>query len=408
MNMKGLVKSSLLIPTGMLLNFLMTIYLSRILNIAEFGAYSLILQWANLIAITASCGLPMMGQRALPAYTEQRQLDKLRQYMRIVDIVLVSAVLASVFTLLIIPFCLIDYIISATVLCASINIAWLFQRYLALGNDDVTQAILPRDVLFPIALVAGVALLKIEDLTSLMILYICTLGVIIISSLYSTRKKAFVNTIGIKAGSLSFLKTVKESFPFSVTSFGQLGLNGVEILVVGIFLSSEDVGLYALALKISLVSGLIIRVINVSTGQWFARLYAGNNIEKFMDLYKNMRILSSMVSVSVLVVVLVYAQDLLGAINEGYVAGYLVLVILVVGQTVVALFGPVSIGLNMMGKQGSVAAITSKFAVLNIIICSVAIVSFGLIGVACSVAFCNIMSKYSQFNIFLRSAKLES
>ena len=111
---------------------------------------------------------------------------------------------------------------------------------------------------------------------------------------------------------------------------------------------------------------------------------------------------------SVLVVVLVYAQDLLGAINEGYVAGYLVLVILVVGQTVVALFGPVSIGLNMMGKQGSVAAITSKFAVLNIIICSVAIVSFGLIGVACSVAFCNIMSKYSQFNIFLRSAKLES
>ena len=82
MNMKGLVKSSLLIPTGMLLNFLMTIYLSRILNIAEFGAYSLILQWANLIAITASCGLPMMGQRALPAYTEQRQLDKLRQYMR--------------------------------------------------------------------------------------------------------------------------------------------------------------------------------------------------------------------------------------------------------------------------------------------------------------------------------------
>jgi O-antigen/teichoic acid export membrane protein len=171
---------------------------------------------------------------------------------------------------------------------------------------------------------------------------------------------------------------------FSAVSFVGLLSGSMGVLVLGLFGPSSSVGALQIAISLSNLVVLPLLVINLTIPYNIVKFSEEKDRDSLQLLLKKSALLCAMVSVPVSLVFIVFSKPIIGYLyGEDYVdLAYNLLTILIVGQFVNSVFGPVGQVLSMSGYEREVLKGYATGLLVNFLICLSTIPVLGPIGAA--------------------------
>lgn len=181
---------------------------------------------------------------------------------------------------------------------------------------------------------------------------------------------------------LRYSNLLKESFPMMLSSSMIFIVFSVDTLMLGYFVSSEDVGIYRVITQISALNAIFLITFNAIVGPKISNLFSeGKNLEIKSLVFKSSKIIFY-ISLPILFIILIFSKDILHFFGKEYLAGSSAIIILSVCQFIYAISGSVDLILNMTGKQKIFGKITVLTAIFNIILNFILIPKLGINGAA--------------------------
>jgi O-antigen/teichoic acid export membrane protein len=173
-----------------------------------------------------------------------------------------------------------------------------------------------------------------------------------------------------------------------------------DILVLGLFRQSDDVGVYKVAAQAATLIPFGLQAVNVVIMPYVARLHAEGDHRRLQRLVtQSARVILALALPLVLAFVLLGDAILASAFGPEYARGHTALILLSLGQLANAGMGSVSVLLNMTGHERDTLRGVAVAALANIILNFLLIPPFGLVGAAAATA-----STFVIWNLLLRRA----
>ena len=161
-----------------------------------------------------------------------------------------------------------------------------------------------------------------------------------------------------------------------------LFISNFDILILGLFRSEAEIGIYSIASKLSLLTGFVISSINAVSAPQFSQLHFSQQRKALITLASKSSRLIFWASFPILLILSIGGKYFLGIFGAEFAAGYTILVILVMKEFINAAGGSVGNFLNMTGSHADFRNIMIIAALVNIIMNLILIPRWGLIGAA--------------------------
>ncbi len=168
-------------------------------------------------------------------------------------------------------------------------------------------------------------------------------------------------------------------------------MSWTDIIMLGMFRTQEEVGIYNVAVRLSMITSFTLAAINSIAAPKFAELWGKKDLEGLKRVAQQSTKLIFWTSAPVLVLYLLFPSFFMGLFGEEFKEGALALVILTVGQFVNAGCGSVLTILAMTQKEKVVRNILFISTFLNIILNYILINMLGLSGAAIATSLANIV-----------------
>jgi O-antigen/teichoic acid export membrane protein len=178
---------------------------------------------------------------------------------------------------------------------------------------------------------------------------------------------------------------LKVSLPMLVTHSSFLILNWMNILLIGYFSTEVDAGIYNVALRVAMMTSLTLQAVNSIAAPKFAENYSRqdkNGLNKVINQSTKLILYSS---TPILLGCVIFSRPILSIFGPAFKDGYLVLIIIAIGQFFSALCGPVGNILNMTGHERIVKNTMSSALIINLILGIIFIPGLGILGAAVSI-----------------------
>jgi len=196
----------------------------------------------------------------------------------------------------------------------------------------------------------------------------------------------------------SVRKLLGVSLPMLLSSSMFFTMQWSATIILGIFRSDAEVGIFNIAVKIAAVTGFSLIAINSIAAPKFAEAYGKKDIAALRETARLSTKLIFWTSFPLLVVLLAFPRPILGLFGHEFRAGYLALIFLVAGQFVNAITGPVGALLQMTGRERVFHHIMLISTVINVILNVLLTPGYGISGAALanavSMIFCNLCCAY--------------
>lgn len=176
------------------------------------------------------------------------------------------------------------------------------------------------------------------------------------------------------------------SVPLTVKDAGSFLYNRVDILMVGIFLSSSSVGIYNVAVLLSTLLALPLSAFNQLFPPVASRLYTNEQMDELNSVFTIVTRWTFTVSLLLAIGAFVYRSEALIIFGNEFSRGATVLALFVGGQLLNNAVGPSGYVLMMTEHQYLSSINQTSFGVLNVILNYVFITNFGMIGAALATA----------------------
>jgi O-antigen/teichoic acid export membrane protein len=154
------------------------------------------------------------------------------------------------------------------------------------------------------------------------------------------------------------------------------------VLILGFALGPEPVALFSLASRIAEMVVLALSIVVMTTGPHLAELHAKQEYPRMQRLVTRSTIAVSVWAVPIALGLIFAGRWLLGWFGPQFVAGYPILVVLVVGQTVNAITGTVALVMTMGGLERAVLKVQALALIITAVLCLVLIPVWGALGAA--------------------------
>lgn len=178
------------------------------------------------------------------------------------------------------------------------------------------------------------------------------------------------------------------SLPASSAGLFTVFIIWIDRLVISIFLSSSDVGIYQAASQTSIFFSLVISGFSSIFIPMIADLYHRNDIEQLKELYRVSTKWGIYLAVPVMLVVLLFSQECITILfGKAYIAGGIVLVILSSAQFIHVAAGAVGPLMVMTGHQNRWFTLSGLMLLISIILNVILVPRWGLVGASCATAF---------------------
>lgn len=404
---------------GIIGTYIFTFLVSRYYGAKGMGIYSLSLSIMLILEMCGTIGFKTSVLRFVGQFSAENKHHKINSlYKNILEIIIpVSFFLVVVLFLfsnkiavlifhndtLSIPFKIISLILPLHVV-AAINI----EIIRGLKNIPLSEYLRNlNEPLFSIPFLLVITLFASNCYTPIVAFSFATIGTFLISTRYVAKKmKSFSRNA---EELLSKTELIKISLPMMITAFSALIMGTIGTIMVGMFSTTENVGIYDIALRVASVTSFILYSINTIAAPKFSELYWSKNME---DLKKVVRLSSKLIfgfSFPVLLVFIFFPQFFMGIFGNEFIVGKYALVFLTIGQFVNASSGSVGIFLNMTGKQHIFRNIILTATFINVILNYLLIPKYGINGAAIatmiSMSFWNIWAALyirvkSNINVF--------
>jgi O-antigen/teichoic acid export membrane protein len=231
-----------------------------------------------------------------------------------------------------------------------------------------------------------------------------SLTVLAITSSFRIVKKIRKNSPDA-SNELSIKEMIESALPMLLANSMLLISGWVNIIMLGIFSTESDVGVYSVILKIATFSTFVLSSINSISAPRFARLHATGDTDGLKKYVAQTAMVIFYTSIPIFVGIILFRHWLLSLFGSEFIAGTTALVITMAGQLFNIFAGSVGQFLIMTGRQNVFRNIVSISTVINVIMCAVLIPRYGLIGSALSGMI--FMACWNLMSMFYIKAKLQ-
>jgi len=184
------------------------------------------------------------------------------------------------------------------------------------------------------------------------------------------------------------------SFPLLLVAFSNLLFGQVNVLALGALSSVGNVGLFNIALKVSMVMGLTLVGINSISAAKISELYsAGTDLK---SLAGKIAALGFLLSVPVFILMISLPKFVLSLFGGDFIAASTALIILAVGQLLNVTTGSAGTILGMTGHEKTLAVIIGCSTLINALLSVFLIPAFGIVGASIAVALSMAASNITQ------------
>jgi O-antigen/teichoic acid export membrane protein len=187
---------------------------------------------------------------------------------------------------------------------------------------------------------------------------------------------------------------LKSAFPFMITSSMYLIMSQTDTLMLGIMLSVEEVGVYTIALKLAMLTSVVLLVSNAIVAPKISELYTLNKMEDMILLARKVVTVLCLIGGLVLLFFIFAGEMILSLWGISEYSN--LLLILALGQFINLSTGPVGNLLVMTKYAVLQSRIVMVMALINVILNYWLITDYGIYGAAIAtavvVALTNIIS----------------
>jgi O-antigen/teichoic acid export membrane protein len=202
-------------------------------------------------------------------------------------------------------------------------------------------------------------------------------------------------------------RLLRFSLPVLFVGFSYALLAQTDRIMLGYFKASADLGVYSAAANISQQAGLITYSFSYIFCPIISDLYNRNEFKDFERLYKTVTRWIVSLNVVILLLLILFARQIMGVFGSDFTSGWLVLVVLAAVHLLGYCAGGALVGyvLRMSGKQDIEMINTAVMLVLNVVLNFWLIPIYGILGaaIATGVSFAAInVARILEVYAFLR------
>lgn len=412
---KGSFHAFLIQGCGAALLLLTEAIAARLLGITQFGIYAMVSAWIFVLALIASLGFNQALLRFVPTYLAHEDWGGLRGIVRRANLwVITAAVVLGIggsLLLLSLQKCCVD-----PAILPAFFIAFMIVPVLALSSlrqavlrslGSIAQALAPEWLLRPlifIALLAGAAATlpsPLQASTALSFNLAATIAAFAMGAFWQHR--AISPHLRGYAPVYRDREWLSVAAPFLLIIGLSMISSRIDVIMLGMLSEIENVGIYSAASRVAdvVVFGLVSA--NAIAAPMIARLHATGRHEELQRIVRLAAKGIFLLTLPIALILLIFGHQILGLFGQEFADGYPVLVILVCGQLVNALAGPVSYLMTMTGHQNHAARIVSISALMNLALNILLIPLWGMLGAAVA----NALSTATWNILMLRFVKKE-
>lgn len=376
--------------------FLVTFLITRLFSVATFGNYSLVFTIAQATSIIFTLGIPITQIKIIG--------NNNYDYKKAKKLLLVGIKLALVFSLL------------------PILVFYFGSDFIAeeiFHNNDLKPFLttvvflLPFFVLHEIFICFFLATKNFRRYNIFMFVVPNVLFLLLLSVFYYFEMSgeytfiafamSIILTVITEAVIIFELKPNQEDFdytplallktasPLMFSGFLIYMINWTDIIMLGLMVDEEQVGIYNIAYKVGTIGFLVIVSISTIITPKIASLYGENKMEELKKLIHNSTRLIAILSIPIVGVLIIMNQYILSFFGNEALAGGMTMIIVSLGVLFNAITGNVDQVLNMTNNQGILRNIIAVCFFVNIILNFFLIPPYGIEGAAYSSLITNIL-----------------
>ena len=377
--------------TGLGIAFFFNIYLARVLGVQGSGVYFLAFSAVSAATVIARCGMDNTLLRFVAVGAATNDWVAINGIVK-KSLILVSSI-ALVLTMVIVI--LADW--AALTIFNKPELGSVL-RIMALSIFPFSLLMLFAEMLRALKLVLGSQVIQglLVPIINLLMLYalVAMLGLLAapISYFISTAiaallgwflwRKVTARTSSV-AGDFSWKKIFDSCIPlYGIALLNEGFIKSFPYLLLGMFSTSVDVGIFGAAMRTSVLVGLMLVVVNIMVAPKMAELYQKKQYESLRELMRKSTLLMVLAAFPILFIFITFPSFVMSFFGESFRSGASVLMILAVGQAVNVICGPVGYFLIMTGQE----KIMRKIAIISALVLAVGAIilipQYGAMGAA--------------------------
>ncbi|MCF2949888.1 oligosaccharide flippase family protein [Paraglaciecola aquimarina] len=389
------------------LTFVQTIVMTRVFGSEVFGLLSIALSISALAVLLLSAGLDQVLMRDIARIGKSRVVFSNRWQdlwrliiKRVLPITLaVTAVGGIVVTVtpFVGPY---QLTLLATFLLLPVILCRKYLESICLGTKQVVRSITGSQIVYPVLMIlAGfyVWYMGIKpDATSVSVTYaFAAVGSLIASILLITATvreiRAKTQTIDTHTPENADLlespgekALLKSGLHFSLVSLGFVLGQHIDVLMMGVLSTPENVALVRIAARVAEMAGLIRAIILLQYRPQIAEAYGKSDKKKLQQHAEIMVKLFTLSGIPITLGFWIFAEQVMMVFGPEFVAGAWAMRIYIAGVLVTLLFGPGNAMLAMTENEGSASRIVLSSLLIQVLFNIVLIPWAGPIGCACA------------------------
>jgi len=391
--LKGAGGTALVRASSMLLMLASGVLLARSLGPENYGIYSFVLSLIALLGLPANAGLPTLLVR------ETAKSQAVGRWGLVKGLLQISTSAVFVYSAIIaLSAAFVVYWIWEADGSSQVDtFLWALWLLPIIAFEGVRTGVLrglrwvaisqiPEQIIRPALIIAllGTAIVLDRNVTAIQAVQF-NIGAALIASLVGAffLFKAFPKHITEVQPEYNIKPWFWSLLPLSIFAGLRMLDSQINILVLGLLGSSEEVGLFRVAVTGASLVTFGLTAINMALAPQVARMYQAGDMQKLQRMITLTTRGAVLVSLPIATIFMLWGEQLLGLVfGPEYVAAATALAILCLAQIIDASCGSVAVVLNMTGNDTATVTSTLISLLLNLALAVALIPQYGLLGAA--------------------------
>ena len=391
---------------GMIVGYAFTLIVTRNLGASAWGIFALSFTVLQITSVIGKLGLDTALLRFIAQYNAQRKVKTVKYiYLKSIIVIVPLSLFLSVSLYYLSPLVaervfakkhLASYL--KLISFALIPFVWLsinsesLRAFKKIKEYTTLQNLLP----FLFALIffsISFYILNIKNIKAVIVAYILGIGVSFLLS-FLLLNKEFSNENG-EFEQVSLRQILSISLPMFLSSSLFMVMSWTDTIMLGMWRTEEEVGIYNVAVRLSMITSFTLGAINSIAAPKFAEFWGKKDLEGLKKIAQQSTKLIFWTSAPILILYILFPKFFMDIFGKEFRGGASALVFLTIGQFVNASVGSVGYILQMTGKQKIFQNVVLIGSIINIILNIILIPTFGETGAAIAsaiaISFINII-----------------
>ena len=375
------------------LSFTVTLFLTKALGKESYGTYVYVLAWIGVLSIPATIGFTQIVVRDIAIYYAKKEWALLRGLLSFSNKIVFLSSLTTMLVAMLACWLFVDDGVTGSI-ALPFYIALISLPFIALtqiaqatmrGFMCIVRGQLSEFIVRPIILLLLLlAAVVFYDGVTVSQALLFNLVAVVVAFLVSFKWARMVSPVEAGSGGMAFHKTawLGAASPMLITSGIQMINFQADIIILGFFDESSQLGVYSVTKQITGLITFGLMAVEISFAPTIARLYSAGLMSKLQEIISKGSAAMLFISIPLVVLLVFFGEDVLVIFGKDFVEGKNSLLILAAGQLINVFFGPVGQIAIHTGHGKRSMYIIGLGAFLNIVLNLLLIPQWGIIGAA--------------------------